>query len=87
MPTGGEETSRRPRLAATVYAGDLHQRLASSMRDTAIRLGRRHAAGRGSQVFTVDPKGSLAAVSRIDDASRIDGIENGMVPTAKSPHS
>ena len=60
---------------------------ASSLRDTVIRLGRRHAAGRGSQVFTVDPKGSLAAVSRIEDASRTDGIENGMVPPANSPHS
>ena len=78
MPNGGDG---RPQALKN------EKLLASSMRDTAIRLGRGHAAGRGSQVFTVDPKGSLAAVSRIDDASRIDRIENGMVPTAKSPHS
>ena len=45
-------------------------RLAPSTRGTALGLGRGHALGRGSQDSTVDPKGSLIAVPRIDDASR-----------------
>ena len=52
-----------------VIASDDKERLASSTRGTAWGLGRGHALGRGSQDSTVDPKGSLKAVPRIDDAS------------------
>ena len=45
--------------------------LAPSTRGTAWGLGRGHALGRGSQDSTIDPKGSLTAVPRVDGASRL----------------
>jgi hypothetical protein len=60
-------------------------RLASSMRGTAWGLGRGHALGWGGQDATDDPKGSLEAVPRIDDASRDDAIGRLLSRTGESP--
>ncbi|HEX6756986.1 MAG TPA: hypothetical protein VF086_01030, partial [Propionibacteriaceae bacterium] len=48
-------------------------------------LGRGHALGWGGQDSTADPKGSLEAVPRVDDASRDDAIGTLLRRTGESP--